>query len=119
MHWRTMAFLIWASALTPLSRRLICDCINIASQHRYSSRAVILLVAITYLISYKRREIFPTYALPRDSGLRPFSPGPRVYPGGFPADISPFWSGVMEALGALARSGVALQSRITVQKKGN
>jgi hypothetical protein len=56
MHWHASAFLIWASALTPLSRRFICDFISITLPHAYSSLAVVVLVTIAYLISYKRRE---------------------------------------------------------------
>ena len=75
MHWRAPAFLIWASALTPIPRRFICDFISIALRHVYSSQAVLVLVNIACLVSYKRRESSRTHVLPRDSGLRPFSLG--------------------------------------------
>jgi hypothetical protein len=66
MHWRASAFLICASALTPLS--------------------VAVLVTIAYVISYKRREISPTHVPPRDSGLRSFSPWSSCF---VPADFLP------------------------------
>jgi len=86
MHWSTPAFLIWASALPPLSRRFICDFISITFQHGFSSRAVVVLVTIAFLLSYNGRETFPTYVVPRDSGLRPFSPGYSCF---MPADFLP------------------------------
>jgi hypothetical protein len=48
----------------PLSRRLICDLVGIAFQHGYSLRAVVGLVALPYLLSYKRREISSTGRCP-------------------------------------------------------
>jgi hypothetical protein len=86
MHWRAPAFLIWASALTRLSRRFICDFVSITLRRVYSSQAVVVLVTIAYLISYKRRESSRTNVMPRDSGLRAFSPGSSCF---MPADVLP------------------------------
>jgi len=61
MHWGILAFLIWASALAPLSRRFICDFIGTTLQHGYSSRAVVVLVTVAFLISHVGHEISPTY----------------------------------------------------------
>jgi hypothetical protein len=95
MHRRAPAFLIWTSALTRLSRRFICDFISITLGHGYSSQAVVVLVTVAYLILRKRRETSPTYVLPRDSGLRPFSPGSSCFmPADFLPTITPVWSGV-------------------------
>ena len=61
IHCGTLAFLIGASALAPLSRRYICDFIGTTLQHGYSSRAVVVLVTVAFLISHVGHEISPTY----------------------------------------------------------
>jgi len=82
MHWRTPAFLIWASALTPLSRRFIRDFMSITLQHGSSSRAVVVMVTIA--------------VLPCDSGLQMFSPGYACFmPADFPRTMTLLWSGGM------------------------
>jgi hypothetical protein len=71
MHWGILAFLIWASALAPLSRRFICDFIGTTLQHVYSLRAAVVLVTVAFLISYRGHEISPTYVLQPDTGWLP------------------------------------------------
>jgi len=96
MYSRIPPFLIWASVLTALSRRFICDFISITSQQGYNPEGMVVLVTIAYLISYKRRKISRTYLLSRDSGLRPFYPGSSCFmPADFLPTITPLWLGVI------------------------